>query len=214
MMAIATVVCVLVVETGNVSRLGGFLFVLLLVLYLVYTYRAERLRPDASAAIHEQEGKLLMPTTRRAAVSVLLAVGGLIGIISGADLLVRASMRIAAAAGIPETVIGLTVVAVGTSLPELATSVAAAIRRQMDIALGNIIGSNIFNALGILGLAALVRPIRMPEDIARIDAWVLLGTTGLLLYYALTEARISRSEAVVFLGLYAGYLLLVGIRIA
>jgi len=108
-------------------------------------------------------------------------------------------------------VIGLTVVAVGTSLPEMATSVVAALKRQTDIALGNIIGSNIFNILGILGATVLVQPIRIPQDVVTFDAWVLLGVTGLLLYYALTEARLSRSEGAVFLVLYASYLGLLSI---
>jgi cation:H+ antiporter len=126
---------------------------------------------------------------------------------------VTASIQIAAALGIPDSIIGLTVVAVGTSLPELATSVAAAVKRQTDIALGNIIGSNIFNILGILGTTALVRPIRIPDNVVDFDAWVLFGVTGLLLYYALSEARISRSEGAVFLLLYAAYLVLLASRV-
>jgi cation:H+ antiporter len=144
--------------------------------------------------------------------SAALALTGLVGIIAGANLLVTASIEIAGAMGIPDSVIGLTVVAVGTSLPELATSIAAAVKRQTDIALGNIIGSNIFNILGILGVTVLVRPIQIPENVVSFDAWVLLGVTGLLLYYALTDARISRTEGAVFLVLYIAYLALLASR--
>jgi cation:H+ antiporter len=205
MLAVATVVCLLVVETGHIGRFSGALFLILLTGYLIHTYRTENRRPDASALIHEQKGKLIEPGFRPGIVSMLLALAGLAGIVGGARLLVTASVEIAGALGVPDSVIGLTVVAVGTSLPELATAVAAALKRQTDIALGNIIGSNLFNILGILGTTALVRPMRIPQDVVRFDAWVLFGVTGLLLYYALTDARLSRSEGAVFLVLYATY---------
>jgi len=213
MLAIATLVCLAVVETSSVGRLSGVLFLLLLAGYLWHTYRMEKQRHDASALQHEQQGRLLEPASRSGALSAILALSGLAGILAGANLLVTASIQIAAALGIPDSIIGLTVVAVGTSLPELATSVAAAAKRQTDIALGNIIGSNIFNILGILGTTALVRPIRIPDNVVDFDAWVLFGVTGLLLYYALSEARISRSEGAVFLLLYAAYLVLLASRV-
>lgn len=206
MLAFATLICLTVVETGSVGRLSGALFLLLLSGYLWHTFRTEKLQHDASALQHESQGRLLEPTARSGTISALLGLGGLAGILAGANLLVTASIEMASALGIPDSVIGLTVVAVGTSLPELATSVAAAVKRQTDIALGNIIGSNIFNILGILGATVLVKPIRIPDNVVDFDAWVLLGVTGLLLYYALSEARISRSEGVVFLLLYATYL--------
>jgi cation:H+ antiporter len=213
MLAIATLVCLAVVETSSVGRLSGALFLLLLAGYLWHTYRMEKQRHDAPALLHEQQGRLLEPAARSGALSAILALSGLAGILVGANLLVTASIQIAAALGIPDSIIGLTVVAVGTSLPELATSVAAAVKRQTDIALGNIIGSNIFNILGILGTTALVRPIRIPDNVVDFDAWVLFGVTGLLLYYALSEARISRSEGAVFLLLYAAYLVLLASRV-
>ncbi|MGK2927302.1 MAG: sodium:calcium antiporter, partial [Lysobacterales bacterium] len=132
----------------------------------------------------------------------------------GAHLLVQSSIDIARAFGIPETVIGLTIVAVGTSLPELATSMAAVFKRQTDIALGNIIGSNIFNILGILGLTALVAPFTIPHSLLVYDIWVLLGVTGLLLIFALTTAHITRGEGIVFLLLYAAYLAFLAARAA
>jgi cation:H+ antiporter len=205
MLAVATVVCLVAVETGQIGRISGTFFLVLLGGYLAHTYRTENQRPDASALIHQQQGTLLRSAARRGGLSVLLAAAGLVGIIGGARLLVSSSIEIAGALGIPDSVIGLTVVAVGTSLPELATSVVAAIKRQTDIALGNIIGSNIFNILGILGVTVLVKPISIPQGVVVFDAWVLLGVTGLLLYYALTEACLSRSEGAVFLVLYATY---------
>ena len=109
-------------------------------------------------------------------------------------------------AGISETVIGLTVVAVGTSLPELATSVVAALRRHGDVALGNVIGSNIFNILGILGVTALYRPFQVPDEIVRFDIWVMLLAAILVIVFSLTRAKVERWEGAVLLGGYGAYL--------
>ena len=175
MLALATLTVVLLAQTGSYPRISGGALVLLLAGYLIYTYRTERVRPDASAALHELEGALLVKSPARPAwVSLLLAAIGLAAIMTGADLLVTASIDIAQAIGIPETVIGLTVVAVGTSLPELATSVVAALKGETDIALGNIIGSNLFNILGILGLTALVHPITIPRGVVAYDVCCIL----------------------------------------
>ena len=101
------------------------------------------------------------------------------------------------------------IVAVGTSLPELATTIVAAWRRQADLAFGNVVGSNIFNVLGILGLTALVQPLAVPPQIARFDVWVMLGVALFLVGFAVTGWRVSRSEGVAFLLAYAAYVLVV-----
>jgi cation:H+ antiporter len=212
MLALATLVCVAVVFTGEMGRLSGLAFLVMLVAYLAYTYRAEVRMQDASAALHTMGGELLSVSTRRAGLSLVLALGGLAAILAGADFLVTASLVVARTLDIPETIIGLTIVAVGTSLPELATSIAAALKRQTDIALGNIIGSNIFNVLGILGVTALVRPLKVPAGIADYDVWMLLGVTALLLVFAFSRARITRAEGSIFLVLYAGYLAFLAAR--
>jgi cation:H+ antiporter len=208
MLAVATLTCLVVVETGSVGRASGLVFLLALAGYLAYTYRADKRQHDASALLHEQQGRLLERGARSGWVSAALALCGLAGIIAGANFLITSSITIASALGVSDSIIGLTVVAIGTSLPELATSVAAAVKRQTDIALGNIIGSNIFNILGILGTTVLIRPIEIPENVVSFDAWVLLGVTALLLYYAMSEARISRREGAIFLALYALYVIL------
>ena len=115
--------------------------------------------------------------------------------------------------GVSEAVIGLTIVAIGTSMPELATSVIAARKGHADVAIGNIIGSNIFNILGILGITALVLPLDVPGSIARFDIWVMLGATLALLIVARTGAQIGRAEGAALLAAYVAYLgwLLLGI---
>lgn len=212
MLALATLTCLVVVETGSAGRPSGAVFLLALAGYLVYTYRADKRQHDASALLHEQQGRLLESGFHSGWVSAALALCGLAGIIAGANLLISSSVAIASTLGVSDSIIGLTVVAIGTSLPELATSVAAAVKRQTDIALGNIIGSNIFNILGILGATVLIRPIEIPENVVIFDAWVLLAVTALLLYYALSEARISRREGTVFLCLYGLYISLLVLR--
>jgi cation:H+ antiporter len=108
--------------------------------------------------------------------------------------------------GLSEAVIGLTLVALGTSLPELVTSVVAAVRRHADVAFGNVVGSNIFNVLGIAGVTAVVHPIAVPPEIAGFDIWVMLGATLFLVVFAATGWRVNRWEGAAFLLAYLAYL--------
>ena len=117
-------------------------------------------------------------------VAVLLVVLGLAFLIAGADLLVRGASKIAAVAGVPPLVVGLTVVAFGTSAPELAVSVRASLAGQSDIALGNAIGSNIFNILFILGVASLIIPISVSRQVIRQEVPIMIGVSGLGWYLA------------------------------
>ena len=137
----------------------------------------------------------------------LLVLGGLGLLVLGADWLVGAATHFARAFGVSDLVIGLTIVAVGTSMPELATSIMAAIRGERDIAVGNVVGSNIFNILGCLGLAGLVSPSGLPvPDAARaFDLWVMLAVAFACLPVFLTGREIARWEGVIFLGYYIAY---------
>jgi len=139
-------------------------------------------------------------------LALLLAAGGLLATLLGAALLVDGAIAMAAVAGISETVVGLTIVAVGTSLPELTVSIVAALRRQADVAFGNIVGSNIYNVFGILGLTALVTPIAVPPQIIAFDIWVMLGATAVLLAFAVTGWRVNRQEGAVLVGAYGLYM--------
>jgi cation:H+ antiporter len=130
---------------------------------------------------------------------------GLVGLPLGADLLVDASINIARTFGISEEVIGLTLVAIGTSLPELATTVMASIRRQADVALGNVIGSNMFNLLAIIGVAGLVGPLPVPAEFLTFDLWVMLGASLLLIPFVYFRMNLTRGAGIVLTGLYAAY---------
>jgi cation:H+ antiporter len=143
---------------------------------------------------------------RGAAVDLGLVAIGLAVLVVGARVLVGGAVAIAERAGVSERVIGLTIVAGGTSLPELATSAVAAARRQADIALANVIGSNIFNILGILGVAALVRPLSVAPALVTSDMWWMLAFSLVLLPMMLRGMRISRREGATLLAGYGVYL--------
>lgn len=134
-----------------------------------------------------------------------LAILGLVIVVLGGKLLVDGATGIARTAGISETVIGLTIVAVGTSLPELVTSVIAALKKHGDVALGNILGSNIYNILGIGGVTAIASPTTIPAEIVQFDNLVMVGASVLLLVFARTAFRIGRLEGAVLLGSYIAY---------
>jgi cation:H+ antiporter len=134
---------------------------------------------------------------------------GLIGLPLGANLLVEGAVNIATDYGVSDTVIGLTLVAVGTSLPELATTVMAAIRRQADVALGNVIGSNMFNLLAIIGIASFVGDIPVADGILRFDLWVMLASSALLIPFVFLKQNITKGWGVVLSAAYAAYIVVI-----
>ncbi|MFU8898981.1 MAG: calcium/sodium antiporter [Roseinatronobacter sp.] len=157
----------------------------------------------ARVEVEELEGA--DPDLQGPKIAVYLALG-LIGLPIGAQLLVTGAVDIAAALGVSDVVIGLTIVAIGTSLPELATTLMAALRREGGVALGNILGSNIFNLLLILGVAGLVGPMTVPAEMLRLDLWVMLGASLLLAPFIWTGRPIGRMFGAVLLLAYGGYL--------
>ncbi|SHI76205.1 calcium/sodium antiporter [Wenxinia saemankumensis] len=134
----------------------------------------------------------------------LYLVLGLAGLPLGADLLVDGAATIAGRFGVSDTVIGLTLVAVGTSLPELAATTLAAFRRETDVAIGNVIGSNVFNLLAIIGITSLVTPVRVPPEMLRTDIWVMLAAALVLMPFVWGRS-VTRAVGLVFSALYAAY---------
>lgn len=202
-LVLASLAALAIVLIGTLGRIAGLILVALLIAYIVFSYFADRraqASPGVAAEVEATGGK------QSVVVSILFVIGGLALTVFGARILVSSAVEIATALGVSETIIGLTVVAIGTSLPELVTSIIAAIRRHTDLALGNIIGSNIFNVFSILGITALIQPIPVPGEIINLDIWVMLGATALLLGFSYTQREIVRWEGVVLLALYAGYI--------
>lgn len=205
-MVLATLATLAVVLIGTMGRIGGAVFVLALVTYMVTTYLLERNTESPSAEMHKAEAEDLPSGPRGLPAALLLVVVGLVVTVLGARFLVEGAVDLARGFGVSEAVIGLTLVAIGTSLPELTTSAVAALRGHSDVAIGNVIGSNIYNLLGILGVTALAYPLRIPPEIAAFDIWVMLAATVLLVVVAVSGWRITRREGGLLLSLYAGYI--------
>ncbi len=184
-----------------------------LLVYLAWSYRGARARSDGVEASLITAGKVALGRAELLAVgrSMLQVAAGLALLVGGAHLAVVSAVEIAALAGLSRTVVGLTIVAVGTSLPELATSLVAAVKREPAIAVGNVLGSNIFNLLGILGLVGLVEPLSVSTNILRYDVPVALAFTFLCISLMWTGCRLSRSEGLLLLvtyGVYCSWLVL------
>lgn len=168
--------------------------------------RDGKARAAAEPEIEEPEGADPdMPGWKIALFLIL----GLVGLPLGADLLVDSAIEIAAMFGVPDAVIGLTLVAIGTSLPELATTVMAAIRRQADVALGNVIGSNLFNLLAIIGIAGLIKPIPVAPEFLNFDLWVMLASSLLLIPFVFWGRDLGRIWGAILCALYVSYIAVV-----
>ena len=192
----AVVLSIFCIAGSGVNRWQGAVFFAGIIAYTVYSIRFAGKNDSNSEDVPENSGSLLL--------AVLLVAGGLAALICGSKLFVNSAVYIAKLLKISDAVIGLTVVAVGTSLPELATSVVAAIRGEKDIAIGNVVGSNTFNILAICGIAPLVAPISCP-GISMVDMVMMLAVSGLLWIMMKTGLSISRKEGALLFLIYCGY---------
>lgn len=194
----------------SVGRWDGILLSSLLAAYLTYVLNRGRKAParlmsEYSVVAQEMDS----PRGKAAFLDIGLLVAGALGLLLGGKAIVESATYLARAFGVSELTIGLTVVAVGTSLPELATSIMAAMRRQTDIAVGNVIGSNIFNITGVLGVASVVNPIRVAPKVLRVEFPALFVLSGLVLALPLLRKRgaeygIRRWEGAILLATYVG----------
>ena len=191
---------------GGVPRWGGGVFLIIFVIYTItLIYLAKRDKADE--AVSESEEKKDIPAWRNSSwFSVVLVIVGLGLLIAGAKVLVTGAVEIGRLCGLSEAVIGLTIVAIGTSLPELATSVVAAIRGERDIAVGNVVGSNIFNVFAIMGIVPLISPVKV-TGIGTVDWVVLLLFSVALLPLMRSGFEISRKEGAVLVTGFIGYLI-------
>lgn len=191
---------------GLVSRWAGLGMLLILAGLLWASYRAERRGVGPSSALPPDERPAPNLPVPKAWTAAGLAGLGLLALAGGSQALISGAVALARAAGISEAVIGLSLVSVGTSLPEMATSLVAAWRRQADVAVGNVIGSNIFNILGILGISATAGPLTVNPAMAKVDVWVMLAAALALLPFLATGWRLNRIEGGVLLAGYGAYL--------
>ncbi len=188
---------------NEVSRVSGILLLIFFLLFMRYTFASAK-NPDLDKQEEEKgEAEPILPMWR----SILYIIGGLAGLIWGGDRFVEGASGIAGALGVSEAVIGLTIVAAGTSLPELATSVVAATKVKPGLAVGNVIGSNIFNVLMVLGLSATIRPLPF-GSIGNFDLLTLLGGSILfwLFGWLIKERTITRLEGAIMTACYVAYI--------
>jgi cation:H+ antiporter len=203
---VAASILFLVLVAGNaLGHADAAIFLVALVAYLAWAYWSERFHAAPSGELRQAEAKELSAAPGSVLWTVVAVVLGLLLLIAGSQVLLIGAIGIAEHFDVPEAVIGLTLVAVGTSLPELSISVIAAIRRHADVAVGNILGSNIFNVMGILGVSALLQPLPVHARILQFDQWVMLGTSLLLLLFLYTGRRLNRPEGGMLLIGYGAY---------
>lgn len=203
------------------DRIAGLAFIAILIGYLYYAYRQEVGVPaGAEHTAAFERGQCIEGTVQHldsgpvrpkleaipVAKALGIAIAGLAIVVIAGGFFVDGAIRLARNWGISETVIGLTIVAVGTSMPEFVTSIIAALRKQSDVALGNILGSNIYNILGIGGITALISPTIVPPEIVRFDNLVMIAVSAALLLFMATGRKLSRPEGGL---LVAGYILYV-----
>ena len=201
-MIAVTAFAIFLLSNGTLTRTEGTLLATLLLAYVIFSIRLARRQP--ADALGAEFGEAVKVSKRGLAVDLLMVAGGLVLLIFGARFLVDGAVIIARAFGWSEALIGLTVIAIGTSLPELATSLVAAVKKEAYIALGNIVGSNIFNLLGILGITAMVTPLA-ESGISLIDYAVMAVFALVLWPMAYHQKRITRLEGAILLAGYATY---------
>lgn len=208
---IAGAACVLLSGAGSsaapitLDRWTGVLFLGLLVVYTAVKFTRVADRAELEKEVGELADGNSDSPFRAYILPITLIVAGLVGLVVGASWFLHGSLEIARAIGVSELIIGLTLVAAGTSLPELATSVVAALRKHPDISIGNLVGSNVFNILGVLGASALIRPLPLSSAVVYRDLPAALIFAVLCMPIMTTGRRISRGEGVFLVVLYVAY---------
>ncbi len=210
-----SLVFILFIIDGLVTRLEGMLLFTLLIIYLTYSgVMATRARKETLREI--SNGEQVIDDTDEPPLTLpwLLAflAFGIVGLGIGGKLTISGALGVADMFGVADTAVGLTIVALGTSLPELAASVAAALRRQAGVMVGNVLGSSVFNILGILGITAMLIPLGVPESIIRLDIWVMLAVFLLLLPIVFFTRKLNRIEGWIMSIAYLSYMVLVFIN--
>ncbi|TDB36803.1 MAG: calcium/sodium antiporter [Actinobacteria bacterium] len=202
MIGVTLMLAVMLVD-GRMSRIEGVMLVVGAVAYTVSSYVAARrgeLRP-----VELEFDAALAPAKRSMWIDVAFVAVGLVALLVGANLLLKGAVAVAASLGISQVVVGLTVIAIGTSLPEMATAVTSAVRGEADVAFGNVIGSNVFNILAVLGVAAVIRPFDV-QGLRLLDLGMLVGTAVLLLPLLWRGWILNRWEGAGLLMCYALYM--------
>jgi cation:H+ antiporter len=184
------------------SRIDGMIFLTIFVFFMYYVFRSmKNSRKDVKKEFREE-----FQHKNSVWKNTLMIVGGIVALVVGGKLFIMFASQLSEIAGLSDSFIGLLIAALGTSLPELATSGVAAWKKQGDIAIGNIVGSNIFNVLFVLGSISLIKPITVNPVILQIDAMIMLFVTGLFLVFSTYGKKITRKEGIILLAIYLLYI--------
>lgn len=195
-MILSTAILIVFCFIGTINQYFGFLLILLLLIFIFYLLKIKKF------SIPTEESKISMPLT------IFFVVGGIVGMIFGSYYFIEGSVKIAKFFEIDETIIGITVVAIGTSLPELTAGLVAIVKRNNDFAIGNIIGSNIYNILGILGISSLFgQGLVIPQLVVNREIWILLATSIIFVLIIKFYKKINRTIGLAFLTFYFIYLI-------
>ena len=200
------VLFVIFAHQGTLVAWHGAIMVALVVGLTVYAYFQERKHHTVTAELYEKEGKEIGEFPRSLPITLLFIAAGLATVTFGAKFLIDGSVVLARLAGVSEAAIGLTLLAVGSSLPELATTVVAAYRKHAEVALGNVLGSSIFNILGVMGIVVLVVPLPVDAKILRFDIWVMLVIMVVPFVVTATRFPMKWPVGLLFLAAYGAYI--------
>ncbi len=202
----ASVLYIVLAGGSGLVRLDAVVLLGSLGAYLLWAYLSERGLAVPAAELHVAEAQEMTALPRSGLSIAAALVAGLVLLVAGAESLLGGAVDLARSLGMSEAVVGLTLVAVGTSLPEFSISVIASLRGHADVAVGNVLGSNVFNLLGILGVSALLQPLPVSGRMLDVDQWVMLAAALVLLLFLHTGRRLSRGEGGLLLLGYVGYL--------
>ena len=209
-LALVTLLFLIISHDGSIGRLDALLFLASYVMFTAYLVALVRRQMNEEEkkgfGAEVKELTSSVDLRRGATFSFFLVAAGVSLLVGGAHATVTGAVELGRLIGMSEGVIGLTIVAGGTGLPEVVTSLVSSVRGRDDIAIGNVIGSNLFNILGTLGISGLIRPVAVPPEIISSDNWWLLGVTALLFPLMFTGLRITRREGGLLLSTYVIYL--------
>ena len=191
---------------GTLDMMAGVILLVVFIAFLLVSYFREKSDPEVMKEHAEELEELEKGIPKSMPLAIAITIAGILGLAFGADILVTGGSEIARSFGVSEEVIGLTLFAFGTSLPELAASVVAAYRGYPDVAIGNVIGSNIFNMMLVGGIVAVVIDIPVPAQVLNFDMWVMLAATVMLMPVLLGKMKLTRGYACVLFALYIAYI--------
>jgi cation:H+ antiporter len=197
----------------SLDRFDGFILIIFLLIFMEYTFVMAKNDRIISKAAKPDEAPVDVEKRKNDRVkNLVLTLIGLAMVVFGANVTVNAATKIALGLGISEALVGLSMVAIGTSLPELVTSLSAALKHQSDLAIGNIVGSNIFNIGLILGFSSMVKPISVSMNLYWVDILVMAMLAVALLLTTLKRSKVTKVEGALFFCSYIGYLVFIAIR--